>query len=330
MSTTTSTTATMRAVVRRTYGEADVLDVDRVPVPEPGRNEVLLRVRAAGLDRGTWHVMTGRPYAARLAFGLRRPKRPGLGIDVAGTVVAVGPGVTRFAPGDEVFGFGAGTFAEYALARQDQLAPRPADLPAQLAAVAPVSGGTALQACDAARIQRGQRVLVVGASGGVGSYAVQIATALGAEVTAVASTAKQDFVRSLGAVRAIDYTREDFADGSVRYDAILDVGGNTPLPRLRRALTPTGTLVIVGGEGAGNVTGMGRQMAAVLLSPFVRQRLTMLVAAQRGVDLDRLAELIAGGLVKPRLDEVYPLERAADAMARLVAGTVRGKLAISI
>ena len=321
---------TMRAIVQETYGDADMLRLEAVERPEITANEVLVRVHAAGLDRGTWHLMTGQPYVMRLGFGLRGPRNPVPGTDVAGTVVAVGPAVSRFAVGDEVFGTGRGTFAEYAVAREDRLAHKPADLSFEEAAVVPVSATTALQALtDVGRVERGQQVLVTGASGGVGSYAVQLAKAFGAEVTGVASTAKLDLVRSLGADHVVDRTRDDFADGTRRFDLILDVAGNPTLKRLRRALTPTGTAVIVGGEGGGSLTGMSRQLRAVALSPFVRQRLTFFVARQRAADLERLVELIEAGAVTPRIDRTYPLDRAPEAMRQLEAGTVRGKVAIT-
>ncbi len=241
------------------------------------------------------------------------------------------PTVTGFAVGDEVFGTGRGTFAEYAVAREDRLARKPANLSFEEAAVVPVSATTALQALtDVGRVERGQQVLVTGASGGVGSYAVQLAKAFGAEVTGVASTAKLDLVRSLGADHVVDRTRDDFADGTRRYDLILDIAGNPTLTRLRRALTPTGTAVIVGGEGGGSWTGMSRQLRAVALSPFVRQRLTFFVARQRAGDLERLVELIEAGTVTPSIDRTYPLDRAPEAMRHLEAGKVRGKVAITI
>jgi len=246
--TTPKTTATMRAVVQDGYGTADVLHPAEVALPRALRaDEVLVRVRAAGLDRGTWHLMTGTPYAVRLVMGLRRPRQPILGLDLAGTVEAVGTEVTRFAPGDEVYGLGSGTFAEYAIAKEGKLAPRPAALTAVQAATVPVSAITALQAVtDLARVQAGQRVLVTGASGGVGTYAVQIAVAAGAEVTGVCSAAKADLVRSLGATHVLDYAHDDLAAVPDRYDVIIDLAGNTSLRRLRRALTPTGTAVLVG------------------------------------------------------------------------------------
>jgi NADPH:quinone reductase-like Zn-dependent oxidoreductase len=326
-----ATTATMRAIVADRYGSADVLRLARITRPEVAGNAVLLRVHAAGLDRGTWHLMTGRPYLGRLVFGVRRPRNPVGGTDVAGTVVAVGSAVTRFSTGDDVFGFAKGSFAEYAVAREDRLARRPAITAFEAAAVVPVSAATALQALrDIGRVEPGQKVLVIGASGGVGSYAVQLAKAFGADVIGVCSTAKLDLVRSLGADHVIDYTRQDFADGTDLYDLILDIAGNPALSRLRRALTPTGTAVIVGGEEAGSWTGMNRQLRALALSPLVRQRLTMFIAKQRASDLERLSELIEAGTVTPSLERTYPLDRVPEAIRYLEAGHVRGKVAITI
>ena len=322
---------TMRAIVQDAYGHADVLRLARIPRPEAADNEVLVRVHAAGLDRGVWHVMTGLPYLGRLAFGVRKPKEPVLGFDVAGTVVAVGSAVTRFSAGDEVFGFGKGAFAEYAVVREDKLARKPVNLSFEQAAVVPVSAVTALQGLDAGRVEQGQKVLIIGASGGVGSYAVQLAKAFGAQVTGVCSTAKLDLVRSLGADHVIDYTRDDFADGAHRYDLILDIAGNPTLSRLRHALTPTGTAVITGGEDGGNLTGgMNRQLRALALSPFVRQRLTMFLGKVRSSDLERLIELIEAGTVTPSLDRTYTLDRVPEAIDHLEAGKVRGKVAITI
>ena len=327
-----STSGTMRAIVQDRYGEVDALRLERIERPEIAADEVLVRVHAAGLDRGTWHTMTGRPYVMRvMGFGFRGPKNRVLGLDVAGTVVQVGSSVARFAVGDEVFGISRGSFAEYAAVREDKLAAKPQNLTFEQAAVVPVSGITALQALrDAGRFQAGQRVLIIGASGGVGSYAVQIAKALGGHVTGVASTAKLDLVMSLGAERAIDYTREDFVDGENRYDLIIDIAGNSTLSRLRRALTRHGTLVIVGGENGGPVTGgIGRQLRAVAVSPFLRQRLTMHVTRERASDLEPLTDLVETGRVAPSLERTYPLDRVPDAMRHLQAGTVRGKLAIA-
>ncbi len=322
---------TMRAIVQDGYGCADVLHLARITRPEISGSEVLLRVHAAGLDRGQWHLMTGRPYLLRPVVGFRGRRNPVSGLDVAGTVIAAGPGVTRFSVGDEVFGFGRGTFAEYAVAREDKLARKPANASFEQAAVVPVSAVTALMALtDAGHLQAGQKVLITGASGGVGSYAVQLARAFGAEVTGECSTAKLDLVRSLGASDVIDYTRDDFAAGGRRYDLIIDIAGSPALSRLRRALTPGGTAVIVGGEEGGNVTGMGRQFRALALSPFLRQRLTLLTPRQRSADLERLAALIEAGTVTPSIGATYPLDQVPEAMRHLEAGQARGKIAITI
>jgi NADPH:quinone reductase-like Zn-dependent oxidoreductase len=239
--------------------------------------------------------------------------------------------VTRFAVGDEVYGVAPGSFAEYAVAREDKLARKPGNLSFAQAAAVPVSAGTALRALvDAGRVQAGQSVLVVGASGGVGTYAVQLAKAFGAEVTGVSSTAKADLVKSLGADHVIDYTQEDFADGTRRYDLILDIGGSTPVRRLRRALRPRGTLVFVGGENSGNLTGLGRQLRGALLSPFLRQRLVLLVAKERAADLETLTGLIEDGKLVPSVDRSYPLDEAPDALRALENGHVRGKVVITV
>jgi NADPH:quinone reductase-like Zn-dependent oxidoreductase len=325
--------SSMQAIVQDAYGTVDVLRHTRAARPEIADDEVLVRVRAAGLDRGTWHMMAGRPYLLRvIGFGFRRPKNRVPGIDVAGTVAAVGSAVAKFAVGDEVYGMSRGSFAEYAAVLEEKLAHKPASLSFEQAAVVPISAGTAIQAlCDVGRIQQGQKVLILGASGGVGSYAVQLAKALGAEVTGVAGTAKLDLVRSLGADHVLDYTRDDFADGQHHYDLILDIGGNPTLSRLRRALTTTGTAVIVGGEEGGNWTGgFGRSLRAPLVSLFVRQRLTMLASKERGSDLERLAGHLTAGTVAPSIDRVYPLDQVPDAMRHLETGQVRGKVAITI
>ncbi len=319
----------MRAIVQRRYGSAETLGLDRLDRPAPGAGDVLVEVRAAGLDRGTWHLMTGMPYAARLAFGLRRPRQPVPGRDLSGIVVAVGPGVSRFAPGDEVYGVGSGTFAEYAVASEDKVAHKPMVLTFEQAAAVPISGLTAQQGLlDVGRLETGQHVLVIGASGGVGTFAVQIAKAHGAVVTAVCSTAKVDLVRSLGADHVIDYRREQVVERPDRFDLILDIGGSTPVARLRRLLTRTGTLVIAGGEGGGNLLGIGRQLRAVTLSPFVSQRLAMFVATEHHAALERLTVLLESGLVVPAVGHAYPLAEAAVAMRELEAGRARGKLVI--
>lgn len=322
----------MRAIVQAAYGSADVLHMAQIPKPKVAENEVLVRVHAAGLDRGTWHVTRGLPYALRLAYGIRAPKNPVPGLDLAGTVTAVGPAVTRFAAGDQVFGVGKGPFAEYATARESQLARKPANVSFEQASVVPVSGCTALQALRAAgQVTPGQKVLILGASGGVGSYAVQLAKAAGAVVTGVCSTAKMDLVRSLGADYVVDYSKQDFADGTEHYDLIVDIAGNPTLSRLRRALTPTGTAVIAGGEEGGSWTGsMDRQFRALALSPFIRQRLTMVIGAQGSGDLEHLAALLEKGTLVPAIDRIYPLERVPDAMRYFDAGKARGKIAVSI
>jgi NADPH:quinone reductase-like Zn-dependent oxidoreductase len=330
--TPTQPEGTMRAIVQDAYGSPDVFRLAQITIPEVSDHQVLVRVRAAGLDRGTWHLMAGQPYLLRLALGLRKPRNPVPGLDLSGTVVAVGSAVTRFSPGNEVFGTGHGSFAEYAVAPEDQLALKPAKLSFEQAAVVPVSGLTALQALtDVGRVKTGQRVLIIGASGGVGSYAVQLAKALGGEVTGVSSTAKLDLVRSLGADHVIDYTSEDFADGEHRYDLILDIAGNPTLSRLRRALTPTGTAVIVGGEQGGRLTGgLDRQFRARALSVLVRQRLTFFVSKERGTDLERLTEFIEAGQLTPSIDQIFSLDQVPEAMRHLVAGKVRGKVAITV
>ena len=336
----TNPTTTMRAITQHGYGSADVLHPATIPAPTPadlGPREVLVRVRAAGLDRGTWHMMTGHPAMIRLfgramGFGLRGPTRPVPGLDLAGTVEAIGAEVTRFGVGDEVFGIGKGTFAELTVAPEDKLAPKPAGLTVEQAAVVPISGLTALQGLrDAGRLQAGQSVLILGASGGVGSYAVQIAKAMGAEVTGVCSTAKVELVRALGADHVVDYQLGEFDESGRHYDLILDIGGHNSLRRLRRSLTPRGTLVVVGSETGGKLLGgFDRSLRAVAWSPFVPQRLTMLMSKETHVDLLPLTEMIEAGQIMPSVDRTYALAEVPDAMRRLEAGDVKGKVAITI
>jgi NADPH:quinone reductase-like Zn-dependent oxidoreductase len=323
---------TMRAIVRDRYGSADVLSLREVELPRVGDQEVLVRVRAAGLDRGAWHIMAGLPYLIRSAgYGLRRPKTAGLGSELAGVVEAVGANVTQFRAGEAVFGTCRASFAEYASARPDKLARLPANLSFEQAAAVPVSAVTALQALrDRGRIQAGQRVLVIGASGGVGTFAVQIARALGAHVTGVSSTQKVDLVRSLGADHVIDYTHADITDDGQRYDLVLDIGGNRPLSQLRRVLTGDGTLVIVGGEGGGRWTGgIHRQLGAMVVSLFVRQRLGTFIAKENSADLDALRALIQAGSITPAIDRVIALDQVPDAIRDLTGGHVRGKIVIA-
>ncbi len=323
----------MKAIVHDTYGATDVLELRDIAQPRVADGQVLVQVRAAGVSRGDWHVMTGLPYPIRLAgYGLRAPKNPVLGMDLAGVVEAVGKDVTRFSPGDEVFGIGVGAFADYALAREDKLAPKPSNLSFEQAAAVPVSGLTALQGLrDRGQVGPGQQVLVIGASGGVGTFAVQLAKAFGAKVTGVCSTTKVDLVRSLGADHVIDYSREDFADAQQRYDVILDIGGNSPLSRLRRALAPRGTLVIAGGESDGRwLGGTDRQVRALLLSPFVGQRLRTFICKENHEDLLVLSGLIESGDVTPAIDRTYPLRDAAQAIGYLQDGHARGKVVITV
>ncbi|TFV75053.1 NAD(P)-dependent alcohol dehydrogenase [Blastococcus sp. CT_GayMR20] len=323
----------MRAIVQEEYGPTeDVLRLGRLPRPEIGAGEVLVRVRAAGVDRGVWHLMAGEPYAIRLAgFGVRAPKNAVRGSEFAGVVEAVAPDVTTLRAGDEVYGIGRGSFAEYVVAPVGKVAPKPAGLSFEQAAAAPVSASTALQAVrDHGGVRPGQSVLVIGASGGVGSFAVQIAKAFGAEVTGVSSTSKVDLVRSLGADRVLDYSAGDFLAGEERYDVVLDIGGNTPLRRLRRALTPTGTLVIVGGETGGRWLGVRRQLLAVALSPFVGQKLGTFINSENAADLVVLTGLLEAGTVVPAVDRVFPLAEAAAAVRWMREGRARGKVVVAI
>jgi NADPH:quinone reductase-like Zn-dependent oxidoreductase len=322
--------AGMRAIVQDVYGSADRLRLSEIEKPTIEADEVLVQVQAAGVDRGTCHLMRGEPYLMRiLGFGFRGPKNRVPGLDVAGTVVRVGADVTRFRVGDEVFGISRGSFAEYAAAREDKLASKSVRLSFEQAAVIAVSGLAALQGLRAGRIEAGQRVLIIGASGGVGTYAVQLAKAFGAKVTGVASTAKVELVRSIGADQVIDYTREDFADGRQQYDLIIDIGGNSPLSRLRRALTSRGTLVITGGEGA-KWTGVGRQIRALMLSPLVRQRLTMYISTHRRADLETLRQHVEAGHVTPTVGRTYTLAQVPEAIRHLESGRAEGKIAITV
>jgi NADPH:quinone reductase-like Zn-dependent oxidoreductase len=322
----------MEAIVQDLYGSADRLRLAQIERPVIAAGEVLVQVRAAGVDRGTCHLMRGEPYLIRiLGFGFRGPKNRVPGLDVAGTVVAPGADVSRFQVGDEVFGIARGSFAEYAAAREDKLVRKPAGLSFEQAAVVAVSGLAAIKGLHAGRIAAGQKALIIGASGGVGTYAVQLAKAFGAKVTGVASTAKAGLVRSIGADQVIDYTREDFADGRQHYDLILDIGGNSHLSRLRRALTPKGTLVIAGSEGA-KWTGVGRQTRALMLSPLVPQRLTMYISStnKRQADLDALCQQIEAGHLTPVVGKTYPLAEVPKAIRHLESGHAQGKIAITI
>jgi NADPH:quinone reductase-like Zn-dependent oxidoreductase len=324
----------MKAIAQDRYGPADVLELREIDRPSIGDDEVLVQVRAAGLDPGVWHLMTGEPYLIRAGFGLRRPSVAVRGRDLAGAVEAVGARVTRFRPGDEVYGTcESGSFAEYAAAPERRLAAKPASLSFEQAAVTPISGVTALQAVrDCGRVRPGQQVMVIGAAGGVGSFAVQIAKALGATVTAVCGTAKADLVRSLGADRVIDYTRDEIDRDGPRYDVVIDTAGNRPLRLLRRAMTRRATLVLVGGEHGGGrlLGGFDRQLRAPLLSMFVGQRLRGLIAKERAEDLQEITRLIESGAVKPVIDRTYPLADTPDAIRYLAEGHAAGKVAVTV
>ncbi len=326
---------TMHAVVQDKYGTApeDVLRVEEIARPTISEDEVLVRVRAASVDRGTWHVMTGLPRLMRIiGFGLRRPKQSNPGRSLAGVVDVVGKNVTEFTPGDEVYGTCDGSFAEYACAQVGLLARKPSNLSFEQAASVPVSGMTALQGVrDRAQVQAGEKVLIIGASGGVGTFAIQIAKAFGAEVTGVCSTAKTDLVLALGADNVVDYMRDDFAGGERRYDVILDIGGNGRLSRLRRALAPGGRLVIVGGETDGRwLGGFDRQLRAIMLSPFVSQKLGILGAKENAADLSVLRELLEAGKVAPAVDRTFTLSEAPAAIRYLQEGRARGKIVVTV
>ena len=329
----TTDPTTMAAVVQDEYGPAEVLRVEHIARPGIAADEVLVEVHTAGIDRGQWHLVTGQPYLMRLAgYGVTKPKQPTPGLDVAGRVVAVGADVTRFSEGDAVFGIATGSFAEYAAAKEDKLVHKPSGVSFEAAGVASVSGITALQALtDVGGLQPGQRVLIVGASGGVGSFAVQLAKALGAHVTGVAGTRNLDLVRRLGADEVVDHSRDDFAGGDARYDLVIDIGGRNGVRRLRSVLTRDGTLVIVGGEGGNKITGgIGRQLRAVLLSPFVSQRLTMFVSKEHHSFIERLAAYVASGEVVPAINHHFDLDEVPEALRRMEAGELSGKSAVIV
>ena len=323
----------MKAIVQDRYGSVDVLELREIDKPEIEADKVLVRVLAASVHRGDWHFMTGQPYLFRIAgAGLRAPKTRVRGTDAAGRVETVGKDVTQLHSGAEVFGTCDGSFAEYANSRENKVAPKPANLTFEQAATVPTSGCTALQALrDVGKVEPGQKVLIIGAAGGVGSFAVQIAKAFGAHVTGVCSTTKVDLVRSLGADDVIDYTRDDFAASGQRYDLILDIAGNRSLSHLRRALGARATLVIVGGEGGGRwFGGIDRQLRAVMLSPFVSQKLGTFVAKANREDLVVLKDLIEAGKVTPAIDKAFPLSEVSGAIRHLEEGHARGKVVITV
>jgi NADPH:quinone reductase-like Zn-dependent oxidoreductase len=319
----------MQAIVQDTYGSTEVLQSRDIDKPEIGDNEVLVRVHAASVHVGDWILMTGSPFVMRFATGLRKPKNPVPGTDVAGIVEAVGKDVEQLRPGDEVFGWAAGAFAEYAHADANQFVKMPADLTFEQASAIGVSASTALQLLrDDGKVQPGQKVLINGASGGVGTFAVQIAKAFGAEVTGVSSTRNLELVRSIGADHAIDYTREDFTTGTERYDLILDNVGNHSMAQTRRALTPGGTLI---SNGGGHEDGkLGRTVRAMLVSMLVKQQAGPSVKTQNHDDLVALRGLVEAGKVTPVIDRTYPLIETAQAIGHVAAGHARGTVVIAV
>jgi len=324
---------TMGAVVQRSYGSAEVLRRETIRIPTLGEKQVLVEVHAAALDRGTWHLMTGRPYLIRLlGFGLMKPKQAVPGFDVAGKVLSVGSEVTRFVPGDEVYGIANGSFAEYAAADENKLVIKPSDLSFDSAAAVTVSGITALEALtDVGKIQSGQHVLVVGASGGVGTYTVQLAKALGAEVTGVASAAKANLVYSQGADHVIDYRTNYLDETNRKYDLIIDIGGRNSVSHLRGVLKQRGTLVLTGGEDGNRLTGgIGRQLRAVLMSPFIKQNLKMFVSGEKQSMMMRLREFIQSGAVLPSIGQRFALDEVPAAMRSLEGGNAEGKILIVV
>lgn len=321
----------MKAVVHHVYGTPDDLRLEDVEMPAPGADEVLLRVRAVGINWADYSILTGIPYMVRLGFGLRRPRRGIRGTDVAGEVEAVGSKVIELTPGDHVFGWCGGSLAEYACAPEGNLVSKPERLTFEEAAATPMAGLVALQALrDVGDVQPGQEVLVVGASGGIGTFAVQIAKAMGAKVTGVCSTRNMDLVASLGASRVIDYTRQDFTEGEDRYDFILDIADNHSLADRRRVLTPNGTLVPNSGEGGRWVGSLGRIIGARLLSPFVPQRLHPFLSTYKREDLISLRELMDSGDVTPVVGKTYSLTDAAEAMQLVGARHSVGKTVVTV
>jgi NADPH:quinone reductase-like Zn-dependent oxidoreductase len=322
----------MRAITQDEYGAPeDVLTLRDIDKPEVGDGEVLVRIQAAPVSGTDWHLLRGLPYAARPITGLRRPRNRVPGLELAGTVEAIGRRVTTLRPGDEVFGWGSGSFAEYAAVPERQLLPKPANLTLEQAAAVPISGFTALQGIrDRGQVRAGQHVLITGASGGVGTYALQLAKAYGAEVTAVCSAAKADLVRSIGADHVLDYARADFAAGSTRYDVMVDIYGNPSLSRCRQALKPGGTLVLIGGTGGRWFMGVDRWLRALPLAPLLRRRIRPLIHKDRQEDLATLKELIESGRVTPVVDRTFPLGDVAEAIEYVRQGRARGQIVIAV
>ena len=323
----------MKAIVQDRYGSAEVLELRDIDDPVVGEDDVLVRVHAAGCGPDVWHLMTGLPYFVRVMPEFARMRANVRGRDVAGTIESVGPAVRDWQPGDEVLGIVEGSFAELAVGKTAKLVRKPTRLTFEEAAAAPISGLTALQAIrDVGKVRSGQRVLIIGAGGGVGTLAIQIAKAFGAEVTGLCSASKADLVSSLGADEVLDYAREDVTAGSRRWDVIVDTAGRRPLRELRRALTPRGNLVIVGGDGGGRWTGgFFRQiLRAPLLSLFVGQKLSPVISTEKLEDLQTLAELIEDGRLSPVVGKTYPLTDAAEAVRHLETGHARGKIVITV
>ena len=322
----------MKAVAYRCYGSADVLEYRDVEKPAPAGQEVLVKVRAAAVNPFDWHNMRGSPYLMRLGSGIGAPRDSRLGVDFAGTVEAVGDEVTRFAPGDAVFGGRSGAFAEYLVIPEDRaLAHIPENVTFEAAAAVPIAAITALQALrDDGQLQPGQKVLINGASGGVGTFAVQIAKAMGADVTGVCSTRNVEMVRSLGADHVFDYKKENYTDSGERYDLIVDMVGNHSLLANRRVLTPEGRMVLVGGPKGDWIAPLKNPLKAMLLSPFVDQTFGMMLAKLDKQDLELLADMMARGKVTPVIDRRYPLSETADAIRYSEAGRARGKIIISM
>jgi NADPH:quinone reductase-like Zn-dependent oxidoreductase len=323
----------MQAIVYHRYGPPDVLECREIEKPAPGVEEVLVRVQAAGVNPYDWHFMRGTPSFVRLFTGLRGPKFPRLGADAAGVVEAVGPGITRLKPGDRVFGACKGAFAEYACGKESGLALIPSGVSFAQAASVPIAGITALQGLrDCGLVKAGQKVLINGAAGGVGTFSVQIARALGATVTGVCSTRNVAMVNSLGADHAIDYTQVDFTQTGERFDVIFDLVGNHPLSALRRALTPRGTLVGCGGGGPDRSSGelLGAMLGQAIAAPFARQKLTSVLAKINTDDLNVLAGMLESGTVKPVLDRSYPLRETAEAIRYVEGCHAQGKVTIAV
>ncbi len=321
----------MKAIRRTVYGPGESLSFDEIPTPEVGDSDVLMEVHTSSVNPYDWHLVRGEPYLLRVSAGFRRPKNPEVGIDAAGTVIAVGAKVTRFEPGDKVFGLARGAFAEYSAADEKRLVSKPDALTFESAASLPCAGNTALLAVrDKGQVESGMSVLVNGASGGVGSFAVQIAKSLGAEVTGVCSTRNVELVKSIGAAEVIDYSHDDFARRSRRYDVVVDTIGNRTLSDLRRALKPRGTLVVAGGGSGKWFRPIALSLKAVVVSPLVRQQIRSVMAVVTPENLETLSTLVLSGDVAPLIDRTYPLRETPAAVSYVEEGHARGKVIITV